>query len=121
MISIASGRPVLASGTKGCYPGQEIVARMQTYGAPSKRLIGLLVEGTELPGPGDRIMHGAADAGWITSACRSPALGRPIALGYVKRGWYEPGTQLELLSGGMRIPVTVAERPLVPRILAGSG
>lgn len=106
---------VLASGTKGCYPGQEIVARMQTYGTPSKRLMGLLVDGAQVPEPSARIVHGSAEAGWITSACRSPALGRPIALGYVRRGADAPGTLVDILQGADRMRATVAARPLFRR------
>lgn len=102
-----------ASDTKGCYVGQEIVARMATYGSASKKLMGLLVDGAETPEPGDRILHDGQDAGQITSACLSPALKRPIALGYVKRGAYEPGTAVEIARGSARLRATVAARPLV--------
>ncbi|MDP3703077.1 MAG: aminomethyltransferase family protein [Candidatus Omnitrophota bacterium] len=103
----------LASETKGCYVGQEIVARMQTYGSASRKLMGLRFDGEQVPGPGDALEQNGKEAGKVTSACFSPAMKQPIGLGWVKRGFYEPGTQLELLRGGERLPVMVAKRPIV--------
>ena len=81
---------------KGCYIGQEIISRMKMSGQMNKRLCGLislddspLAPGTRLLSPGD-----AKDAGWITSATRSDRLGKEIALGYVKRGFNQRGTNL---------------------------
>jgi folate-binding protein YgfZ len=104
----------LVSDTKGCYLGQEIVARMQTYGSPSKRLVGLLVEAADACEAGDRLVRGSDDVGWVTSACRSPSLGRPIAMGYVKRGSDEPGTRVEIVRGTRRISATVTALPFIP-------
>jgi folate-binding protein YgfZ len=104
---------ILASDAKGCYVGQEIVARMATYGAPSKKLVGLMIEGNTLPQRHALLLHGQENAGWVTSACRSPALGRLIGMGYVQRGAYGPGTQIHLAVGMERIEVTVVERPIV--------
>ncbi|MBI4003529.1 MAG: aminomethyl transferase family protein [Candidatus Omnitrophica bacterium] len=104
----------LASDTKGCYVGQEIVARMQTYGSASRKLVGLRFDGDQVPGPGDALEQDGKEAGKVTSACFSPTRKQPIGFGWVKRGFYGPGTQLELLRWGIRLPVTVAARPLVP-------
>ncbi len=104
---------LLANDSKGCYVGQEIVARMQTYGSASKKLVGLLIEGAVVPVAGDRLMRGDDEVGMITSACDSPALQHPIALGFVKRGSYEPGTTLEILHGNVRHSAAVAVRPFV--------
>ena len=99
--------------TKGCYVGQEIVARMATYGSASKKLVGLLVEGEQVPAVGDGIVRNDDTLGVVTSACRSPALNRPIAMGYVKRGAYEPGTAVEIVRGAIRLKAAVVQRPLV--------
>jgi aminomethyltransferase len=96
-----------ASDSKGCYVGQEIVARMETYGSASKRLMGLLIEGTQAPQAGDRVLKDGADAGWVTSAAYSPTLKRAIAMGYVKRGAYEPGTRVEVAREDAKLPATV--------------
>ena len=102
----------LASDTKGCYMGQEIVARMQTYGSPSRKLMGLIFDSDQAPVAGDALEHDGKDVGKVTSACISPTLKRTIGLGWVKRGFYEPGTQLELLRSGEQLPVMVAKRPI---------
>jgi aminomethyltransferase len=103
----------LASETKGCYLGQEIVARMKTYGSASRKLMGLRFDGDQVPGAGDALEQDGKEAGKVTSACVSPTLKQTIGLGWVKRGFYEPGTQLELLRWGIRMPVMVAKRPIV--------
>jgi glycine cleavage system aminomethyltransferase T len=53
------------------------------------------------------------EAGWITSATRSQQLGKEIALGYVKRGFNSPGTNLNALSPNGAIPVEVVSLPFV--------
>jgi aminomethyltransferase len=105
---------VLASETKGCYVGQEVVARMQTYGSPSRRLVGLVGEGRDAPQAGDRLVRGGEDVGRVTSGAFSPARDRGIGFGYVKRGAYEAGTKVEILQGNRRWSASVAPRPVVP-------
>ncbi|PIQ83857.1 MAG: hypothetical protein COV75_05205 [Candidatus Omnitrophica bacterium CG11_big_fil_rev_8_21_14_0_20_63_9] len=102
----------IASETKGCYIGQEIVARMRTYGSPNKRLMGLLLEDSVVPSSGDELLRGGEAVGRVTSACRSIVLDRVIAMGYVKRGADEPGTAVEVARGDQRLVATVAARPL---------
>jgi folate-binding protein YgfZ len=85
------------SYTKGCYLGQEIIARIHWRGQPAKRLRGLLIEAEETPHPGDEIW-GTDDkkVGEITSSVRSPALNRVIALGYIHRRYLDEGTKFTL-------------------------
>src|SRR3989338_9215335 len=101
-----------ASETKGCYLGQEIVARMKTYGSASRKLMGLRFDGDQVPAAGDALEQDGKEAGKVTSACFSPTMKQAIGLGWVKRGFYEPGTQLELLRWGIRLPAMVAKRPI---------
>ncbi len=110
---------VAVSDTKGCYLGQEIIARMQTYGSANKKLMGLLCEGDQAPAAGDRIFAHGEEAGVVTSGCVSPTLSRPIGMGYLKRGAYEAGTAVEILHGSDRMAATAAERPLVGAPTAG--
>jgi len=105
----------LASETKGCYLGQEIIARMRTYGSANKKLMGLLLDGRDVPQAGDGIVRAGETVGRITSGCDSPTLRRPIAMGYVKRGAYEPGTTVQIAHEATRLDATVVSRPLVPR------
>ncbi len=65
------------STTKGCYVGQEVVARMRTYGRPPRRLV-RLVFGGPAPSPGTRLVRPAEpdrEAGRVTSASGTAALG----------------------------------------------
>lgn len=106
------------SDTKGCYVGQEVIARLRTYGSVSRRLMGLVCDGTTVPQPKDAISKDGESVGEVTSACLSPALGRPIALGYVKRPHYEAETSATILRGGTAIPARLA---LLPFIRSRSG
>ena len=105
------------SDTKGCYLGQEIIARLSTYGSMNKKLMGLLVDGDQAPEAGNRITRRDDEVGWVTSACYSPALKRPIAMGYVKRGSYDAGTAVDILHGGAKLPAIVSAYPLVQSIV----
>jgi len=83
--------------TKGCYVGQEIIIRVlhRGQGRVARRLVGLaFAPSAPVPARGDKIRHGDRDVGTITSAVQSPALRRPIALGYVHRDFVDPGTEL---------------------------
>ncbi len=106
---------------KGCYIGQEVISRIKMSGQTNKRLCGLVsLSGTPLQ-PGMRLA--AADdegkeAGWITSAARSPRLEKEIALGYVKRGFNAAGSRLHALppenSGdAISVPVELAAVPFL--------
>lgn len=90
---------------KGCYIGQEVISRMKMSGQTNKRLCGLV--GDELDA-GMKLFSAAPamvgqapglpdekEVGWITSAVDSSALGKRIALGFVKRGFISPGTKLK--------------------------
>jgi folate-binding protein YgfZ len=72
--------------SKGCYRGQETVAKVHNLGHPPRRLVMLHLDGSEsvLPRPGDEVVHGEKVVGAITSSARHFELG-PIALAVVKR------------------------------------
>ncbi len=92
------------SYTKGCYLGQEIIARIHWRGQPAKRLRGLLVDANQAPPPGAELFaDDGQKAGAITSATRSFALDRIIALGYVHRYYLTPGTEFTLTHGGAEL------------------
>jgi folate-binding protein YgfZ len=71
---------------KGCYRGQETVARVHTLGRPPRRLTLLHLDGSvnRLPERGSALRHGGRDVGFVGSSARHHELG-PIALGLVKR------------------------------------
>jgi folate-binding protein YgfZ len=72
---------------KGCYRGQETVARVHNLGRPPRRLIQLHLDGSvdELPAPGSELMLDGRAVGFVGGSARHFELG-PIALGLVKRG-----------------------------------
>ena len=81
--------------SKGCYLGQEIVERIRSRGHVNRVLFSAQVEGdTPLP-RGTKISSEGVDAGEITSSAFSPALGRVVALGYVRAQYASGGTALE--------------------------
>jgi folate-binding protein YgfZ len=71
---------------KGCYRGQETVARVHTLGRPPRRLIRLHLDGSvdALPAPGSRLVADGRDVGFVGGSARHYELG-PIALGLIKR------------------------------------
>ena len=85
------------SRSKGCYVGQEVIVRVQDrgHGRVAKRLVGLAFDpAAPAPGIGARIAAGDREIGRVTSVTWSPALARPIALGYVHRDFVEPGVHV---------------------------
>jgi aminomethyltransferase len=82
------------SPSKGCYVGQEVIARLEARGGHvNKALRGLRL--TSPGAAGQPLTSGGQEAGHITSAAVSPRLG-PIAMAYVRRSHFAAGTSLEL-------------------------
>jgi len=85
------GRAVARS--KGCYVGQEVVARMEAAGRVSHLLVGLTMGEGPIPEPGSEITADGKRVGEVTSSCRS-ALAGSIALGFVRTAHSATGTEL---------------------------
>ena len=84
------------SYTKGCYVGQEIIARIKYRGHVAKKLSGLAFEQAVKVEVGATIKSADdKEIGRITSVTYSPHLGRTIALGYLKYDYLAPGYQRE--------------------------
>ena len=101
---------------KGCYIGQEVISRIKMSGQTNKRLRGLISLNNTPLQPGMKLVAPSAsgkEAGWITSATHSQRLGKEIALGYVKRGFNDPATNLNALSPDAAIPVEVVSLPFL--------
>jgi len=101
-ILLETGLDEAISYQKGCYLGQEVIARIHWRGQPARQLRGVLPEtpvpvGTELYATDGSLAE--RKIGQITSATWSPGLQRPIALGYVHRYYLAPGTIVELKQG----------------------
>lgn len=114
-----AGMDEAVSYTKGCYVGQEIIARIHWRGHVAKRLAGLAPE--DDGGEGAALTTGAkiktADAsreiGRVTSVALSPRLRKRIALGVVKYDFLAPGTEVLIESEGGSCRARVAELPFV--------
>lgn len=110
------GLEAAISTTKGCYVGQEIVARMRTYGRVNRRLVGfrfsdgLIGAGSVLKRP-EEAEAGAVQQGRVTSAVFSPVLG-PIGLGYAFRD-VEIGERLVPAAGPL-LSAFVSALPFLP-------
>jgi len=88
------------SFTKGCFVGQELVARIDSRGGNVPRhLRGLVVAGDEAPPAGAAVVVGDREVGRVTSAARSPAHG-PVALAYVGRAVEVPTAVVVRWDGG---------------------
>ena len=84
---------------KGCYPGQETVAKVFNLGQPPRRLTLLHLDGSavDLPSNGDVVMWGEKEVGFIGSVARHYELG-PIALAVIKRN---VPLEEQLVAGGV--------------------
>lgn len=79
---------------KGCYIGQEVIARIHFLGKPAKLLKGLVFDKEIEPGSMDLVSEEDKNAGRITSQTFSPKMGGIIALGYVRSAFATGGTRL---------------------------
>jgi tRNA-modifying protein YgfZ len=82
--------------SKGCYLGQEIVERVRSRAQIHRVLRRIEVDSTEVPPVGTKLKLADADAGEIVSAVLSPALGKLVAMAYVRTPNSESGTALTL-------------------------
>jgi folate-binding protein YgfZ len=102
------------SYTKGCYVGQEIIARIKYRGHVAKKLSGIAFEqavkveaNAPIKSPDDK------DIGRLTSKTYSPHLGRTIALGYLKYDYLAPGTEVKIIAGNEEFVAQVMDLPFV--------
>jgi folate-binding protein YgfZ len=110
IIPLEANLGELISFEKGCYVGQEIIARLDTRGTPAKRLRTLVFQGGAAPHEGAELEADGRNAGEVVSATWSPLLEQPIALAYVKRNVNDPGTEVDV--EGRTARVELAGYPL---------
>jgi len=108
-IPLETGLDDAISFTKGCYVGQEIIARMESRHRRAKRLMGLRLE--QLVAAGSALEHNGKNVGVLTSVVQSPRFG-PIGLAYIRTAAAVPGTQVQLPGG---IGAEVVELPFEKR------
>jgi glycine cleavage system T protein len=109
-----TGLDEAVSYTKGCYIGQEIIARIKYRGHVAKKLVGLFFDRAMKIDKDAKIMStDDKEIGRVTSSTLSPHLGFTIALGYVKYDYLAPDTKVRVTSSKGDIPARVAELPFV--------
>jgi len=88
---------------KGCYIGQEYVVRLAHRGHLNRKLVGIKIATVtnvhgrpDVPSAGSSVTVGDKEAGALTSAAYSPALGVVVALGYLRREFFEPDTKVTI-------------------------
>jgi folate-binding protein YgfZ len=103
------------SVTKGCYLGQEIVARMHARQQVAKQLVGLKLDDDSLPIAGAPIFDDKqTQVGVVTSSTVSPVLSNAaVCLGYVKRPLFAEWTVLTVPAEGAMRKATVVKMPFV--------
>ncbi len=105
---------------KGCYIGQEVVAKVKYIGHVNRRFVGLVMESPDIPPAKSPIRKDEKEIGYVTTSLLSPGLEKPIALGFVNRSANAPGTGVVISSEGKQIPATIVELPFrIPAHSAG--
>jgi glycine cleavage system T protein len=115
-MMLETGLADAVSYTKGCYTGQEAVAMATYRGHVSKRLSGLAIASDIVPSSGDKLSKAGKEIGYVTSAMRSETLGAVIALAYVKYGYFESGTSVEVQTETETVPATIVDLPFYRRV-----
>lgn len=114
---LETGLLAAVSFNKGCYTGQEVIARQTNYDKVTRRLVGLVFDrevtrdatlaGAQVAGPGR--------GGFVGSAAHSPRLNRTIALAVVPRELTQPGTTVTVIHGEVRDEAVVHALPFIHR------
>ena len=98
---------------KGCYIGQEVVAKIKYIGHVNRNLVGLQLTGSNVPAPRSLVGRNDKDVGYITRAAYSPGVNAVIALAFLRLGNQDPGTQVEVLTDGEKQSAEVSLLPFI--------
>jgi folate-binding protein YgfZ len=113
-VVLEAGQDEAVSYTKGCYIGQEIIARIHWRGHVAKRLAGLVLEDEGEPGADAKVKTtDGKEIGRVASHVFSPRLGRRIALAILKYDYLRPDTEVSIVAGEAERAARVAELPFV--------
>lgn len=97
------------SFTKGCYLGQETVARLDALGHVNQLLCGVRFRGDTVTAAGTELLSGEKVVGHVTSAAWSPRLAAPLSLAYIRREHFAAGTVLDSPCGeGLVVVLPIA-------------
>jgi len=114
----------MVSFTKGCYIGQEVIARLDTYNKTKVHLVGFVADeplpvGAQFFDETAKNNHGntgsgvASGVGSVTSATFSPELDKYLALGYLRTAYANPGVQMQARAADTSITATIVKLPFV--------
>jgi len=108
---LEAGLGEAVSFDKGCYVGQEVVARLNTYDKVARRIVGLTFkDGAPVPELGASLYHEGREVGKVSSALVPPGWSRPVALAYVKRN-VGPGSDLAVGAADATLHAAVIDPP----------
>ncbi|MEW6742015.1 MAG: aminomethyltransferase family protein [Planctomycetota bacterium] len=112
---------------KGCYVGQEVIARLATYQKVQRRLAGFALAAGATLGSSEsggssrtggepdhglaRMWFGSREVGHVTSAAFSPGLGRCIGLAYIRRDAFSPGRRVIIKQSDREVEGSLCELP----------
>ncbi len=96
---------------KGCYIGQEVIAKIKYLGQVNRGLAGIRLEGSAVPPPGAKVMRGESVVGALTRAAFGPTVGKVIAFSYLHRTAMAPGTAVTVRLNGKEMGGEVVELP----------
>lgn len=112
-IPIEAGLWNALSFEKGCFIGQEVVARIKWRGRVNWHLVTIQIESDKLPARNDAIYNDSGKKiGRITSPVYSYQLKSPISLAYLRREYVEPGTKIHVQSGDISMEASVISPPV---------
>jgi len=110
-LLLEAGLDQAVSFQKGCYLGQEVLERIRSRGHINKKLVGMVLEGKKVARRNDTIHAGEKEIGRVTSSIFSPALRRPLALGYIHCDYIQPGTPVTIIHDGETTSAVVSALP----------
>lgn len=100
----------ITSFTKGCYIGQEVIARLDSYNKVKQRLMGLIGSGDV--SQTDAIYRDGSVIGAITSATRDEQTGSMLALGYIRGEHAHPDTSVNIMHGNTTVVMRLQSLPM---------
>lgn len=108
-IILEAGYRDAISFTKGCYVGQEVVARATHIGRVNKQLAKIEIDSREPPPPRSKLFSEGREAGFVTSTAFSPALEKVVGLAYASRDFAKEGNRLQVESREGILPAVIVK------------
>jgi folate-binding protein YgfZ len=109
---LEAGLRAAISDNKGCYTGQEVIARQLNYDKVTRRMVGLLLPvDAPIAGLTGAAIAGGGRGGFVGTVVWSPALGRPTALAFVPREAAKPGALVSIKHAGAEVVGEVTDLP----------